>query len=198
MKKFRLKIFILICTCLSTLMLYNFKSLIFARETKIDFLRYSIDFPGNNWEIDVRDEDNQIVRFKKIETKRENSLITISYVPVLDPDLWKLNEEELAKNFIANEKLTMVLLGEKKGLYKLTNVVEGIDTVNGKKFYTMSYRNIMRGYIVDGLLYVYIPPAEEHKELFSIIFTNGHRKDKPVASSFEEFIEILRGLDIKK
>lgn len=172
-------------------------SIILAQGTRIDFKKYSVDIPRGDWEIVFKDEDNQIISFGKIKTKKENSYINISYVPVIEPTLWELNEEELAKNYIANEKLIMVLEGEKKGLYKLANVVEGTDNINGRKFYTMSYQNVVRDYIVDGLLYVYVPSAEQHKELFAIVFTNGHRKNKPPASSLDEFIEVMKTIDIK-
>ncbi len=197
MKKSNLKILILVFVCLIAFTLSNFNSIISAQEMKIDFEKYSVIVPGGGWKITAKDEAHQIVGLSKKATNKENSQIMINYVPVLEPTLWGLSKEDLAKNFIANEKLIMVLEGEKKGLYKLANVVEGVDNINGRKFYTMSYQNLVKDYIVDGLLYVYIPPAEKHKELFAVVFTNGHRKNQPPASNLEEFIEVLKSLDIR-
>jgi hypothetical protein len=109
--------------------------------------------------------------------------------------LWNLQEEEAARKFMDNEESIMRANSE---VYKLTDVVKGAKELNGRKFYTMTYRSSVRDYVTDGFLYIYVPASVKKKELFVFVFTVGHLKKKEPPISLVELEKILTTLEIKE
>jgi hypothetical protein len=97
--------------------------------------------PGGNWEVQIEKDMITFLKLKKWWTGRVlGSTLIKTFRNEVSPAGWQMSEEEVASDFRNNEEKIMREKGVKKGLYELTDVQKGMETVGDKKLYAMHYK----------------------------------------------------------
>ncbi len=93
---------------------------------------------------------------------QEHSVRIMVFANLVREEGWPMSDDETALDFLDNEVNVMQERGVKPGLYSLSDISRGTDTVGSRKVHYLKYRTGMnrdgRSYLQDAALYLYFPP----------------------------------------
>ncbi len=145
--------------------------------------------PGDDWQIQI-DKERETLIFEKEKGKgmrvlgqllggasitRGTTLVKIFRNGVMDPSKWHLSEEEIADDYRNNEEKIVSMGGDEEEKYKLEDVKKGITTVEGRRFYFLSYKATTGSWMgslkgpsktVEATLYLFFPPDFRFNHIF--------------------------------
>ena len=135
----------------------------------LDFQSYAVDAPaGDEWGLREIDRARQAVAFQRATVAvmagqvSATTVIAVFEVPIA-PAGWDLGEEQHADRYRDNEIRIMNEEGVKKGQYALRNVRKGLETVAGRKLYSLRYETVTGNWFTGGkesaaVLFLHVPP----------------------------------------
>jgi hypothetical protein len=162
--------------------------------------RYSVQVKlDKGWEVRI-DRTKQHLYFE--EVKKE--IKSYRSIQVQEGDASKIfmgphSEKWVADNYRKLEESDMVVRGVHKGRYELQDLKKYELTINGKHFYTMTYKQILKedltGY---GYLYLYFPSDFEESSKFYIFhYFYLESKGKQLRITLYEFHSVVNGFTLK-
>jgi hypothetical protein len=154
--------------------------------------------PGDGWYVNIK-KDPAIVDFRKA-SKDETTLIKTLRNWVADKNFWHLSEEQVANHYRDGEEGDMMLRGEMKGLYHLSDVKRGSTMIGDKKIYFMSYRtsDIRHKVVSDAVLYLFFPADFKERHFFYVFVINhSYAQGKLDKGDLTPIIPVIESLKIK-
>lgn len=164
--------------------------------------------PGNSWNVELNKETGRI-RFTK-PTKSPIgdkglpvTTIIVGYNWVTQEDMLQLSEQEIADEYRDGEIANMNSEGVIQGSYQLHEVKKDKTMLDGKKLYTLNYKQkggewFGKDIIGESILYVYFPPnyQETHK-FFLFLISQINEIEKHEEADFTPINTVIKSLQIQ-
>jgi len=196
-----------------------------CRTEFIDMGCYSIKAPpGENWGIET-DKGKGIVKFQKLKIwALSGKILGSTLIQVMENKIlqekWHLSEEEIADDYRNLEEKIMIEEGVKKGEYKLKEVKKDTTIVDGRKFYTMSYKttigtwgemigsSIPAGAVgspllikvpiaVENIIYLYFPPDfKEKHNFFAFLISEAYERGSVISIDLKQIYPLINSFKI--
>jgi hypothetical protein len=161
---------------------------------------YSVKAPrGEGWGAQVNKERGTVdfirVKNRALGMLGGGTVIGVS-MNLIFPERWYLSEEEVADDYRNKEEQDMFEKGVRTGAFKLEDVKKGITTLDGKKFYFMSYKTIpVKQYIAqEVILYLYFPPKKHI--FFTFIISEFLEKFSHTKPDLTQIYPVINSLQI--
>jgi hypothetical protein len=162
--------------------------------------RYSVQVElDKGWEVRI-DKTKQHLYFE--EVKKE--LKSYRSIQVQENDASKIfmgthSEKWVADNYRRLEESDMIVRGVQKGRYELQDLKKYEMLMNEKKFYLMTYKQILKGDLTGyGYLYLYFPSNFEESSKFYIFhYFYLEPKGKQFEITLDEFHSVVNGFTLK-
>jgi hypothetical protein len=162
--------------------------------------RYSVQVElDKGWAVRI-DRTKQHLYFE--EVKKE--LKSYRSIQVQEGDASKIfmgthSEKWVADNYRRLEESDMVVRGVQKGRYELQDLKKYEITINEKKFYLMTNKQILKGDLTGyGYLYLYFPSNFEESSKFYIFhYFYLEPKGKQLGITLDEFHSVVNGFTLK-
>lgn len=146
-----------------------------STERTVAFTTYTVPAPeGDGWEV-TRDATKETVSFRRQKTTLLGELVASSYILVfkvpLSEEAVAMSEEALAGGFLEQEHQGMLELGVARNQYRLGEVKKAVETIGGRKLYTMRYtteapRPGISPLKNEAALFLYVPPDYAPRRAF--------------------------------
>lgn len=175
----------------------------------IDIGSYTVDQPyGENWTIKINKQAGKVQFIKQSKALfgaggLPSTMIQVSYNSVVQKNMWQMTEEEIANDYRDGEIDNMTFRGILPGLYELHDVKKDIITLDGKTFYTLSYKQMGGRWFgtdkfAESILYLYFPPSfKETHRFYLFLITEWHKRDKKLTAHLTPIIPIIKGFRLK-
>jgi hypothetical protein len=135
--------------------------------------------PDRGWELDERQgEPTELVRIVRSEGDR-HYLVTVARNIIVDPVRRGWASEAVARDYFAFERKEMAVKGVEAGKYELSGVTEDTVTVDGRRFFRMSYQTHGAGARVLSSMYLHFPEPEDNEAFYLLHLSEGVRPDLP-------------------
>jgi hypothetical protein len=175
----------------------------------IDLGSYTVDLPpGENWNVKIDKNAGRVLFVKKPTSLFggegfNETRIQVSYNWVANENMWHLSEEEIANNYRDGEVNNMMMLGVLQGKYELHDVKKSTKHFDGKKLYTLSYKQmggewIGTDIILESILYMYFPPSfKETHTFYLFLICEVCRLDKRIPADLTAILPVIESLRLK-
>lgn len=179
-----------------------------GKERTIDMGSYTVDLPsGGNWKVEI-DKERGSVRFLKQPKSffgggLPTTIIQVSYNWVVQEKMWQLSEEEIANDYRDGEIANMTMAGVMPGSYELHDVKKEITILNGRKLYTLSYKQMGGEWfgtdkINESILYMYFPSSfKETHTFYLFLISEVHKREKQIAADLTPIFPVIKSLRLK-
>jgi hypothetical protein len=180
-----------------------------SKERTIDMDSYTVDLPsGENWKVEI-DKRVGSVRFLKQPKSLfgrgglPTTMIQVSYNWVVEEKMWQLSEEDIANDYRDGEVANMTMAGVLPGSYELHDAKKDITTLDGKKLYTLSYKQMGGKWfgtdkISESILYMYFPSSfKETHTFYLFLISELHKREKEIAADLTPIFQVIKSLRLK-
>lgn len=143
-------------------------------------------------------EEQILNKGKTVFTARRGAVvyrITLLESSILDEKMRKASAKDVADDFRNSEKNDMIERGVKRGLYELSDLIMGQETIGGKLYFTMKGSTSVQGGVQSGGLYLYFPSEYDNNYFLIAHYSEATRSgDLPTFSFESEFLDVLQSV----
>lgn len=177
------------------------------KEKIVDIGNFTLQAPAaDNWKVEIESQKGNVT-FTKQPWSFFGGKLPLTTIHVVENSVleekWNLGEEEIANDIRRMEQIGMMVKGGLSGQYFLTDVSDNTIVIDGKKIYTMSYKNsggtsFGKDKILEAVLHLYFPPEYRDKHKFyMIIIAEIHEINKKKETDFALVYPVINSLRAK-
>ena len=141
-------------------------------------------------------EEQVLNKGKIVFTARRGAVvyrITLLENSILDEKMRQASAKDVADDFRNREKNIMIERGVKGGLYELSELTMGQETIGGKLYFTMKYSTSVQGGVQSSKGYLYFPSEYDNNYFLMALYSEATRSgDLPTFSFESEFLDVLQ------
>lgn len=174
-------------------------------EQTFDLGRYTVKAPSRgNWKAEIAKGEGRVSFMKQPPGGGlPTTMIQVSYNWLAQEETWEWSEEKVADNYRTGETVNMFMQGVSQGLYELLDEKKDAATLDGKRLYTLSYKQ-MNGKlfgtdkIAESILYLYFPPNFKETHIFYVfIITEVNKRDNQEAADLTPILPVINSFHLK-
>lgn len=179
------------------------------KDRAIDMGAYAVDRPnGRNWNVEIIPRKGAVRFLRQANSlSGEEGLPTIM-IQVSDnrpakKEMLQWSEEEIADDYRNGEINNMNRAGVLPGNYELHDVKKDITTLDGKKLYTLSYKQMGGVWfggdkICESILYMYFPSHYKETHTFYLFLISVlDKREKHAVADFAPIFPVIKSLRLK-
>lgn len=170
-----------------------------ALEGKREVKNFSLDVTlDKGWKTTI-DPESQAVTFANFEKGfNRQQRILIREIDALEIFRGSHSEKWVADEYRRREEADMIERGVKKGMYELKDLKKFELEVDGKHLYAMTYKQLLKGLIGHGYLYLYFPDFKDSNKFYIFLYYYICPEEESQEASIEEFYSLIKGFKLKR